>query len=82
MLYAGPVIFAGALDRVLEGVTGHQAWVLISPQNTLLLITDAIFGGRPENAALLGYAVAALAALLAACVVVLERRVRAVDAVA
>jgi ABC-2 type transport system permease protein len=82
MLYAGLVIFAGALDGVLERATGNPAWVLISPQNTLLLITDAIFGEAPENAALLALAVAMLAGLLAACVFILERRVRAVDVVA
>ena len=82
MLYAGLVIFAGALDGVLERATGNPAWVLISPQNTLLLITDAIFGDAPENTALLALALATLAGLLATCAVILERRVRAVDVVA
>ena len=82
MLYAGLVIFAGALDGLLERTTGNPAWVLISPQNTLLLITDALFGETPENAALLALAVAMLAGVLAACVFILERRVRAVDVVA
>jgi len=41
-----------------------------------------IFDGPPDNVALLGSAVAALVALLIACVVILERRVRAVDVVA
>lgn len=82
MLYAGVVIFAAALDRVLESVTGNPAWVLISPQNTLLLVNDAIFGAPPDPATLLPIAVAALAAVLAACVVIVERRVRAADVVA
>jgi hypothetical protein len=82
MLYAGLVIFAGLLDTVLEGVTRNTAWMLISPQNTLLFIIRAIFDGPPDNVALLGSAVAALVALLLACVLILERRVRAVDVVA
>lgn len=82
MLYAGLVIFAAALERVLETATGNPAWILISPQNTLLLVTDAIFGEPPEKAALLALAVAALAGVLAACALILERRVRAVDVVA
>ena len=82
MMYAGIVIFAGLLDGALERVTGHAAWVLISPQNTLLLLIDAIFGSPPEDTAVLGLAAAAFAVLLAACLFVLERRVRAVDVVA
>jgi ABC-2 type transport system permease protein len=82
MLYAAVVIFAGLLDRALEAVTGNPAWVLISPQNTLLLINDAIFGVPPENATLLVLAVTVFLALLAACGFVLESRVRAVDVVA
>jgi ABC-2 type transport system permease protein len=82
MLYAGLVIFAGLLDTVLQSVTHNSAWVLISPQNTLLLIITTIFNGRAENTALLAAAVAALVALLTACVFILERRVRAVDVVA
>ena len=81
MLYAGLVIFAGTLDRVLETATGSPTWVLISPQNTLLMITDAIFGEPPQTPTLLVLAIATVSALLAACVVVLERRVRAVDIV-
>jgi ABC-2 type transport system permease protein len=82
MMYAGIVIFAGLLDGALERVTGNPAWVLISPQNTLLLIIDAIFGVPPDDMALLALAVAALAILLAACLFILERRVHAVDVVA
>lgn len=82
MLYAGLVIFAGALDGVLEATTGNPAWVLISPQNTLLLIIDAIFGAAPEHPALLALGTASVAGLMAACAFILERRVRAVDVVA
>jgi ABC-2 type transport system permease protein len=82
MLYAGVVIFAGLLDTVLEALTHNGAWVLISPQNTLLFINTAIFNGPPDNLALLGSAVAALILLLVASVFILERRVRAVDVVA
>jgi ABC-2 type transport system permease protein len=82
MMYAAVVIFAGLLDGALERVTGNPAWVLISPQNTLLLVLDAIFGVPPDDLALVALAVAALAVLLAACLFVLQRRVRAVDVVA
>jgi ABC-2 type transport system permease protein len=82
MLYAGLVIFAGLVETVLEAITHNAAWVLISPQNTLLFIMTAIFSGPPDNILLLAAAVAALIAVLIACVFILERRVRAVDVVA
>lgn len=82
MLYAGIVIFAAALDRVLQVATRNPAWVLLSPQNTLLVVTDAIFGAGTDSAVPVALALLALGALLAISVFVLERRVRAVDVVA
>ena len=82
MLYAGVVIFGGLLDSVLEGISRNAAWMLISPQDTLLFIMRAIFNGAPDNVALLGGAAAALTTVLIACVLILERRIRAVDVVA
>ena len=81
MLYALFTIFAGALDRVLQAATGHAAWVLISPQNTLSIVTDALFGSVLEPAIPVVLAVVALVMLLGVCMLVLERRVRAVDVV-
>ena len=82
MLYAGVVLFTAALHRVLEGVTGNAAWVLISPQNTWLLVTDAIFGVASDDRTLVVAAAATLVAVMTVCVVIVERRVRAVDVVA
>ena len=81
MLYALFTIFAGALDRVLQAATGHAAWVLLSPQNTLSIVTDALFGSVLEPAIPVVLAVVALVMLLGVCMLVLERRVRAVDVV-
>lgn len=82
MLYALVVIFAGALSGVLQGTTGRAGWVLLSPQNTLLVVTDALFGTERSADIPVSIALLAMSALLAACVLVLERRVRAVDVVA
>jgi len=82
MLYALVVIFAGAVERVLQTATGAAGWVLLSPQNTLLVVTDALFGIEPEAQIPVAAALIAVIALLGLCVVVLERRVRAVDVVA
>jgi len=80
MLYALVTIFAGTIERVLQTATGAAGWVLVSPQNTLLVITDALFGIEPEIPVTL--ALIAIMTLMAVCVAVLERRVRAVDVVA
>ena len=79
MLYALVTIFAGTIERVLQTATGAAGWVLVSPQNTLLVITDALFGIEPEIPVTL--ALIAIMTLMAVCVAVLERRVRAVDVV-
>jgi len=80
MLYALVTIFAGAVERVLQTATGAAGWVLLSPQNTLVAITDALFGIEPEIPVTI--ALVAIVALMGVCVAVLERRVRAVDVVA
>jgi hypothetical protein len=80
MLYALVTIFAGAIERVLQTATGGAGWVLLSPQNTLLVITDALFGIEPEIPVII--AVIAITTLIVVCVAVLNRRVRAVDVVA
>jgi len=80
MLYALVTIFAGTIERVLQTATGAAGWVLLSPQNTLLVITDALFGIEPEIPVTI--ALIAIATLMAVCVAVLEQRVRAVDVVA
>ena len=82
MLYALVAIFAGAVQGVLQTATGAAGWVLLSPQNTLLVVTDALFGIDSESEIPVAIALVAIIALLGTCVVVLERRVRAVDVVA
>jgi hypothetical protein len=82
MLYALVAIFAGAVGRVLQTTTGHAGWVLLSPQNTLAILTDALFGLPADSDVPVAIAVFAIAALLGLCAIVLERRVRAVDVVA
>lgn len=82
MLYAGLVLFAAALATVLQAATGSVFWVLISPQSTLRLVNDALFGAVPERRLLLAVAVVALGAVLCVCAAVLERRIRAVEVVA
>lgn len=81
MLYAGIVLFAAALDRALRVATDNPAWILVSPQNTLAVVTDAIFDGAADAPIPIPVALLALVAILAMSAWVLERRVRAVEAV-
>jgi ABC-2 type transport system permease protein len=81
MLYAGIVLFAAALSQALRVTTGSRAWAWVSPQETLSVITDAIFGMSREPGLPLAIAVALVVALIAVSIAVLERRVRAVEAV-
>jgi ABC-2 type transport system permease protein len=80
MLYAVVTIFAGTIEGVLQTATGAAGWVLLSPQNTLLVIADALFGIEPEIPVTI--ALIAIVTLMAVCVAVLEQRVRGVDVVA
>ena len=81
MLYAAIVFFAAAMGQALRLITGSRAWAWVSPQQTISVITDAIFGMSTEPALPLAIAVALVAALIAASILVLERRVRAVEVV-
>jgi ABC-2 type transport system permease protein len=82
MLYAGIVLFTAAMDQALRLITGSRAWAWVSPQDTLAVVTDAIFGMSTEQALPVPVAVALVAVVIAASVAVLERRVRAVEVVA
>jgi ABC-2 type transport system permease protein len=81
MLYAGIVFFGAALDGVLRISTGNPAWALVSPQNTLAVVTDAIFGNTSASAVPVPVALVALGVLLGISIFILERRVRAVEVV-
>jgi ABC-type transport system involved in multi-copper enzyme maturation permease subunit len=81
MVYAGVVLLAAAMDRLLEGVTGSAAWVLVSPQNTALLLADIAFGRDAGNAYFVLLAAIAVIAVMLASLFILERRVRAVEIV-
>ena len=81
MLYAGIVFFAAAMGQALRATTGSRAWAWVSPQDTLAVVTDAMFGVSREPALPVALAAALVAGLIAVSLVVLERRVRAVEVV-
>lgn len=81
MLYAGVVIFAAALSQTLRLVTGSRVWAWVSPQDTLAVVTDAIFGMSREPSLPVAVAVLLVAALIALSIGIVARHVRAVEAV-
>ena len=81
ILYAGIVFFTAALDQTLRIATGSRAWTWVSPQGTLAVVTDAIFGISRGPALPVAVAVVLVAALIAVSIAILERRVRAVEVV-
>jgi hypothetical protein len=81
MLYAGIIFFAAAMDQALRLATGSRAWAWVSPQDTLAIVIDAIFGMSREPALPVAVAVSLVVALIAVSIAVLERRVRAVEIV-
>jgi len=81
MLYAGIIFFAAAMSQALRVATGSRGWAWVSPQDTLAVLTDAIFGTPTEPALPVALAVALVAVLIGVSIAVLERRIRAVEVV-
>jgi len=82
IMYAGLIIFSTAIYQVLRGITGSRTWAAISPSQMLDVLADAVFRIRAQPPVPVWVAVTVLLALIAVCVWVLERRVRAVEVVA
>jgi len=81
IVYAGTVLFAAAVYQVLRGITGTTAWAWISPEDVFDALGIALFRA-PVNPPLSAIAaIAVIAAITAASIFILDRRVRAVDAV-
>jgi ABC-2 type transport system permease protein len=81
MLYAGIVFFMAAMARALTVATGTRAWSLISPEDTLGFVTDAIFRRSVPESVPIPLAVLVIAVTFGLSIIVLERRVRAVEIV-
>ena len=78
---AGAVLFAAATYRVLRGLTGSAAWAWISPEDVFDALSIAIFRAPERPTLSLPAAMIAIGAIVAVSIVVLDRRIRAVDVV-
>lgn len=81
LLYAGIVFFSGAMYQALRGITGSSAWAFLSPEDTFDVIADSVFHIPARPAMPVAAAFLVVVTLIAASIVVLERRVRAVEVV-
>lgn len=82
IMYAGLVFFTAAMCQALRTITGSRAWAVLSPEDTLDVIADAIFRVRGQPAIPVPLAVLSVAVLIGASMWILERRVRGVEVVA
>ena len=81
MMYAGVIFFTSAVNRALGRMTRSTSWAWISPRDTLDVLADAMFRISRPRAIPVYLAVLVVAALIAASMLVLERRVRGVEVV-
>ena len=81
IVYTGVVFFTAAMYQALTAITGSRAWAWISPEDTFDVLADAVFrsAGTPAMSPLV--ALIAVAVLMTASIVILGRRVRAVEIV-
>jgi ABC-2 type transport system permease protein len=82
VMYAGIVFFTAAVYQVLRLITNSRRWAVISPGEMLDVIANAIFRSRGEPAVPVFIAVLAIAVIIGLSMLILERRIRAVEVVA
>ena len=81
IMYAGLILFTGALVNAVRGITGRSWLAWLSPTDALQQLGDAIFRVRPRFDLPVWVAAVVVVALIVGSLVVLERRVRAVEVV-
>ena len=81
ILYAGAVIFSGAMFDVLRAVTGSTAWSWISFTASQQQVGDVIFRADPRYDTPWGISLLMVVAVVALSAWVLARRVRGVEVV-
>jgi ABC-2 type transport system permease protein len=82
IMYAGIVFFTAAVYQVLRLITNSRRWAVISPGEMLDVIANAIFRARGEPAVPVFVAVLTIAVIIGLSMLILERRIRAVEVVA
>jgi ABC-2 type transport system permease protein len=81
MMYAGILFFTAAMYQALRQITLSTAWAAISPRDTMNVIADGIFRIQGTRAIPFPAAVIVVLVLIAASILILERKVRGVEVV-
>jgi len=82
VMYAGMVFFTSGMYQSLRAITGSRAWAAISPGDMVDVITAWVFRARAQPPLPVPIAVLIVTSLIVVSMVILERRVRAVEIVA
>ena len=82
VMYAGIILFTGAIQTMFWAITRSSAASLISPTASLNQIGDVIFRVPPRYETPVALSVLVIGLLIAGSILVLERRVRGVEVVA
>jgi ABC-2 type transport system permease protein len=81
IMYAGLIFFTAAMYNALRAITGSSAFAWLSPSDCLDIIANAIFRTPSGYNVPVWVAFASTFGLIAASIVILERRVRGVEVV-
>jgi ABC-2 type transport system permease protein len=81
IMYAGLILFTGALFQALRGITGRSSWAFLSPTGTLEQMGAVIFRADLPNDLPPVFAAVTIITLIAGSMWILERRVRGVEVV-
>jgi ABC-2 type transport system permease protein len=82
IMYAGLIFFTAAMSQALRGITTSRRWAVISPGEMLDVIASGIFRSRGEPVVPVYVAVIVVFVIIGLAIVILERRIRAVEVVA
>jgi ABC-2 type transport system permease protein len=82
IMYAGVIFFTAAMYQALRLITTSRTWAVISPGEMLDVIANAIFRSRAEPPVPVYVAVIAVFVVIGLAMLILERRIRAVEVVA
>jgi ABC-2 type transport system permease protein len=82
VMFAGITFFTAGMYQSLRAITGSRAWAAISPGDMVDVITAWVFRARTAPPVPVAVALAVVVGLIVLSIVILERRVRAVEVVA
>jgi hypothetical protein len=68
--------------QALRGITNSRNWAVISPGEMLDVIANAIFRARAESPVPVYVAIIVVLVIIGLSILILERRIRAVEVVA